>query len=110
MTSPALRSTADAARISGATARQIDWWVRHGIVSPTVRSRGSGFGHGWSDAEVDQLTVLAQVSKAIDRHDRIAIERVAQAAADHAGYDDVWVDLGHGVSLVVERPAAEAAA
>ena len=52
----AVFSTAEAARITGVTERQLDLWARGGVVQPSLMSaRGSGSQRRWS---IDDLALL----------------------------------------------------
>ena len=55
-------NTEQAAKAVGATFRQVDWWVRTGIIAPSSHGRNH---HGeyriWSAADIDRLRVVAQI-------------------------------------------------
>ena len=58
-----LYSTDEVARHSGATFRQLDYWVRLGYVRPVRPSSGSGNARRWSEENLDRVR---QIVRAID--------------------------------------------
>lgn len=69
----------EAARIAGATFRQIDYWIRTGLACPHLRDMGSGTRRRYQAGDVEVLHALAQLSALGCRDDRMA------AAADAVG-------------------------
>ena len=99
-----LHSTSEAAALSGATFRQLDYWARTGVIAAASPAQGSGSRRRWSDEEVRALSVLARVAAVVHRdtvHD-LLVATVNAAMDNGAGFEDVWIDLGDGISLVVE--------
>lgn len=58
-----LFSTDDVADLTGATFRQLDYWRRHGWLTPTHDSKGSGYWVRYTTADVERV--------------RRAVERIA---------------------------------
>ncbi len=55
-------SSPEACRRAGITFRQLDWWVRTGLIAPSVRAaRGCGTRRRWSDDDVRILAAMARV-------------------------------------------------
>lgn len=73
-------STRQAARIAGATKRQLDYWARTGVVTPQTPARGSGSERAWSFLDVLRLRILAELRGAGIPLQRIrkALERLEQ--------------------------------
>jgi DNA-binding transcriptional MerR regulator len=70
-------TTNEASRISGASARQIDYWLRTGLVPDGSRDRtGSGHYRRWSRDDIVLLTVLARL-----RGCGVALSMLESAAA-----------------------------
>ena len=84
-------STAEVARLSGLTPRQIDHWDRLGFLKPSIRSaRGYGSARRYSFADVVRLRVAARLRAAGVGLARIrrcaeALERLAGEAGDLGG-------------------------
>lgn len=58
-------STVDAARITGASPRQIDYWDRTGILDPSVASaHGSGSGRRYSIIDLVAMAVMVKLCHA----------------------------------------------
>jgi len=60
-------STLVAAREAGVTFRQADYWVRAGVIAPTVEARGSGNARGWCEDDVALLKVCGTIASALER-------------------------------------------
>lgn len=60
-------STHLAAQEAGVTFRQADYWVRVGVIEPTVPARGSGNSRSWSDHDVALLRVCGHIAAALER-------------------------------------------
>jgi DNA-binding transcriptional MerR regulator len=44
---------------AGVTYRQLDYWVRTGVVTPSiVHAQGSGRQHRWSEADVERVRII----------------------------------------------------
>lgn len=56
---PPLLSSYDVCRAAGITFRQLDYWVRTGLLTPSVRNPGgSGCPRRWSEADVYRARVI----------------------------------------------------
>lgn len=89
-------STRDAARISGATFRQLDYWERTGVLTASVPAKGSGSRRYYTDREVHVATVLAALSEACCNNLHGLLCDVSVAARPGGPFE---VDLGHGLTL-----------
>lgn len=49
------------------TFRQADYWVRAGVLFPSVPARGSGNPREWSDDDVALLKVCGTIAGALER-------------------------------------------
>lgn len=58
---PPLRTSVEARQTSGATPRQLAYWVESGLLTPTVRARGRGSTHLWTDDQIVELTVIRRL-------------------------------------------------
>ena len=56
-----LVSTDEAARQTGITRSAIDYWYRHGTITPTRPGTGQGSRPGWSPDEVAALAAIGRV-------------------------------------------------
>jgi DNA-binding transcriptional MerR regulator len=60
-------SSREVAALTGLTARQLQWWEQHGIVTPAVRSRRTDAGgyteRRYSPVDVLELTALARLRR-----------------------------------------------
>jgi len=56
-----LSSTEVCAR-AGCSYRQLDYWVRHGAVTPTVAATGSGTQRGFTEADVVAVRAAARLA------------------------------------------------
>lgn len=64
-------STVDAAELSGASFRQIDYWVRRGVIRGIVSTgTGSGFARRYMAEQVQAITLTARL-----RQLGVALER-----------------------------------
>jgi len=48
-------STAEVSRITGCSYRQLDYWIRTGIIEIRYGAHGSGSRRRWTEAEVERL-------------------------------------------------------
>lgn len=53
-----LLSTIEVCRRTGATYRQVDYWVRAGLVVPEVGATGSGSARRWTVEQVTRVNLL----------------------------------------------------
>jgi DNA-binding transcriptional MerR regulator len=51
-------SSVEVCRLTGVTYRQLDYWVRTGLVLPHTCARGSGTHRRWSDADLERVRRL----------------------------------------------------
>ena len=60
----ATATTAEVCQMTGATYRQLDYWTRNGLISPSVQSAlGSGAVRLWAVSDVDKIaTVVARIN------------------------------------------------
>jgi DNA-binding transcriptional MerR regulator len=120
-------STAEVARLTGLTSRQLDWWDRRGFLSPSIagaagygskrrysftdvvrlrlaaRLRGAGFG-------LPQVRRVVETLKRLDAsQDGLASARllVADRRVVWARTDSELVDLLHGGQLMLVFPVGE---
>lgn len=89
-------STAEAARLTGLSARQLDHWDRQGFLRPSVE-RASGYGstRRYSFADVVRLRVAARL-----RANGVGLARIRKCAEALARLDPE-ADLGRARLLVV---------
>ena len=123
-------STAEVARLTGLTARQLDWWDRRGFLCPSVTA-ASGYGtrRRYSFTDVGKLRLasrlraagfgLPQVRRVVESLKRLdpAADGLATARLLVADRRVVWartdselVDLLHGGQLMLVFPVGEAVA
>jgi DNA-binding transcriptional MerR regulator len=89
-------STADVARLTGLTARQLDHWDRQGFLRPSLeRARGYGSTRRYSFADVVRLRVAARL-----RAEGVGLARIRRCA-DALAKLDPSADLGKARLLVV---------
>lgn len=67
-------NTGQAARIAGATERQLDYWARTGVVVPRTPAKGPGSERAWSFLDVLRLRILAELRDA-----GIPLQRIRKA-------------------------------
>lgn len=103
--------TAQAARLSGLSYRQLDYYVREGVVAPSLRSTtphgtplwgdtagGSGTARRWSAHDVGVLHVLAML-----RASGVGLDRLRKVVDELRGrpIDHGWLVVNeHGVKRV----------
>ncbi len=89
-------STAEVARLTGLTARQLDHWDRNGFVRPSVeKAAGYGSARRYSFADVVRLRVAARL-----RSNGVGLARIRRCAEALAKLDPS-ADLGQARLLVV---------
>src|SRR5512143_4015594 len=88
-------STAEAARLTGLSARQLDHWDRNGFLGPSLE-RASGYGsiRRYSFADVVRLRVAARLRAA-----GVGLARIRKCAASLARLDP-GADLGRARLIV----------
>lgn len=87
-------SSPEAARQAGVTFRQVDYWARERIVTPTVPATGTGTRRVWSAVDVAVLRAVGQVSAALlhEVHGDV-LRRVAVAARDNYEVDTLSLSV-----------------
>jgi DNA-binding transcriptional MerR regulator len=123
-------STAEVARVTGLTPRQLDWWDRRGFLSPSVAAaKGYGSRRRYSFTDVVRLRLAARLRaagfglaqlrrvadtlKRLDAHaDGLSSARllVADRRVVWAKNDGELVDLLHGGQLMLVFPVGETVA
>lgn len=89
-------STAEVARLTGLTARQLDHWDRQGFVRPSVeKASGYGSARRYSFADVVRLRVAARL-----RANGVGLARIRRCAEALARLDPE-ADLGGARLMVV---------
>ena len=89
-------STAEAARLTGLSARQLDHWDRKGFLRPSLeRASGYGSARSYSFADVVRLRVAARL-----RSNGVGLARIRKCAEALARLDPE-ADLGRARLLVV---------
>ncbi|HVQ54992.1 MAG TPA: MerR family transcriptional regulator [Thermoanaerobaculia bacterium] len=89
-------STAEAARLTGLTARQLDHWDRKGFLRPSLeRASGYGSARRYSFADVVRLRVAARL-----RASGVGLARIRRCAEALARLDPS-ADLGRARLMVV---------
>ena len=59
-----LYSSDEARKLAGISYRQLDYWVREGVVKPEQASIGRGTARRWSAIQVVELRVIAGMRRA----------------------------------------------
>jgi DNA-binding transcriptional MerR regulator len=97
MADPAEFTSKEAQRIARVTYRQADYWVRTGLVRPTVGAKGYGSRRKWSFRDIVALrTVAALKAAGVSLQ---AIRKVQRALLTFEGDDDAL----RGGRLVLEQ-------
>ncbi len=60
-----MMSTTELAQHSGATIRQLDFWIRSGVLTPEVQARGSGTSRRFDPAWVPVVRLLSNIQAAM---------------------------------------------
>ena len=123
-------STAEVAKLTGLTPRQLDWWDRRGFISPSsAQAAGYGSKRRYSFTDVVKLRLAArlraagfglpQVRRVVETLKRLDPEKgdlatarllVADRRVVWARTDSELVDLLHGGQLMLVFPVGEAVA
>jgi DNA-binding transcriptional MerR regulator len=121
-------STAEVARVTGLSPRQLDWWDRRGFLSPSISgAKGYGSKRRYSFTDVVRLRLaarlraagfgLAQLRRVVDTLKRLdaSLDGLSTARLLVADRRVVWaktdgelVDLLHGGQLMLVFPVGEA--
>src|SRR6476620_6306622 len=89
-------STAEAARLTGLTPRQLDHWDRQGFLRPSLeRAAGYGSARRYSFADVVRLRVAATLRAA-----GVGLARIRRCAEELSRLDPEQPDLGQARLLV----------
>ena len=89
-------STAEAARLTGLSPRQLDHWDRQGFLGPSLeRAAGYGSARRYSFADVVRLRVAAMLRAA-----GVGLARIRRCAEELARLDPAVSDLGQARLLV----------
>ena len=90
-------SSPEVVELTGATARQLVYWVDHGVVAPSLgASRGSGTRHRWSAGDVRTVKVLAELANLGCDHRTLRL--VPELLEHHCG--EGWLLAGPGRARV----------
>lgn len=92
----------DVARRAGITYRQVDYWVRTGLLRPDNPHGGQGCPREWPIREVRIAEAMGQLVDA-----GIPLPRAAEIARASAGAKHHTAVLGRGVTLILDRDARE---
>lgn len=86
-------SSPDVVRLTGATARQLVYWVDQGVIAPSVTAAGgSGGRHRWSATDVRTIRVLAKLADLGCDHRTLRL--VPEILEHHCG--EGWLLAGPG--------------
>lgn len=81
-------SSPQACRLAGVSYRQLDYWVRVGLIEPSLgHARGSGTSRRWSVADILGLRVVSELMERGVGHQ--AIRQAVSLLADAGSY--LWV-------------------
>lgn len=100
----------EAVELTGATYRQIDYWVRTGKVGRHLRGLGSGARRRYHATDIEVLSALAQLSALGCRDDRMATAADAVAVRRVAPAGERLVVLLDGTTYrhPIDQPVAAA--
>src|SRR5687767_8865965 len=85
-------TTTEVHQRAGVSYRQLDYWVRTGVVLPSVRmARGSGSPREWSARDADVVAVVARFARLGAQHEVLCW--VAESAEEllRCGLDSAWL-------------------
>lgn len=98
-------SSKDAAAKAGATYRQLDYWVRKGLIAPSIReAEGHGTRRRWSTMDVRRIRVIVKALEMGAVNPVRTLEGVQDLTIPSTGY--VVVDLWTHRAKVIETRAA----
>jgi MerR HTH family regulatory protein len=98
-----LFTTDEAARLSGCSYRQIDYWTRVGAITPSQEASGSGSRRAWDNEQVERLCMIATLARLLGgavQHDLVAA--VWDAPLDDDAIAFVRDEHGHVVIIDTE--------
>lgn len=94
-------SSSELANRTGASYRQVDYWVRAGMIMPVRKSKaapGSGHRRRFEEEIVDRVTVMVKVSGIFDGHPPGGLlKRI------YDNFEDGHIDMGEGIRLTWGR-------
>ena len=70
-----LYSSKEAAKLSGISYRQLDYWTRLGVIKPEQEAKGTGTARRWSPIQIVELRVIAGL-----RGRGVSMQRVRRAS------------------------------
>jgi len=79
-------STQEAHRIAGITYRQLDYWIRTGLIKPTMKAKGHGSKHGFSYRDLVAVRAIAALKET--GVSLQAVRRVQSALIEFDGDDN----------------------
>lgn len=86
-------STAQVAAVAGASVRQVDAWVRAGLLRPVVAARGSGSRRRFDSTGVRLACVLAALARRGVPASRVRVGQLVAAGRQ---------ELAPGLSIVLD--------
>lgn len=87
-------TTDELARLVGATYRQVDYWVRHGYLTPDRAQPGSGVARIWTPEDLRVAGVVAQLRRMGAAADAVkAAARWLYTVEDLPAVDAGWLVL-----------------
>jgi len=86
-------SSTEMARLAGVTFRQVDYWTRSGLISPSVRdTRGSGTQRRFSDDDLVRLRVIAELLRY-----GFSLQRIRDVMGDRERFGSLIQQIADGV-------------
>jgi DNA-binding transcriptional MerR regulator len=58
-------SSHEVCRLTGVTYRQLDYWVRTGLVQPHEQAHGSGSRRRWTDVDIERVRRLRVAARLV---------------------------------------------
>jgi hypothetical protein len=92
-------STSEMCRLAGCSYRQLDYWMRHGVIHPAIRADVSGTRRAFSPRQVPIVRMVADLSGLGATCD------VMTMAAFSA--DLIPADMWHGIAYVTPTGAVD---
>ena len=77
-------TTGELARASGLSRRQIDYWIRRGVLTPAVTGTNSGFAHEWRPEQIAGARALSRIIMPIGTDIAALVVRAVEAGEDRA--------------------------
>lgn len=91
-----LYSTGDAVKGTGVSVRNLDYWVRIGLVVPTIEAEGTGTIRGYTFDDLVLLKICGMLSESGVEFRRALLAKVRDylsSPAVRAGQIDKWVHI-----------------